>query len=226
MNPHQHIRAVSFDVGGTLIEPWPSVGHVYAEVAARHGIQAGAGDLDREFDAAWRAKSKFGYTQAEWFELIRRTFGARASALPVDFFHDLYDRFAEADAWKIHDDVLPALDRLAAAGVRLAVISNWDARLHQLLPALRLRSYFDVVIVSCDVGFTKPSPVLFELALRQLGLPPQALLHVGDSQAEDVAGARAAGATALWLDRNRASGDGRIQSLSELERVVETARTG
>ena len=31
-----HIQAVTFDVGGTLIRPWPSVGHVYAEVAARH----------------------------------------------------------------------------------------------------------------------------------------------------------------------------------------------
>src|SRR5580700_10426449 len=43
------IRAVTFDVGGTLIEPWPSVGRVYAEVAARHGLEVAAEDLDRQF---------------------------------------------------------------------------------------------------------------------------------------------------------------------------------
>ncbi len=40
MIDRKRIRAVTFDVGGTLIEPWPSVGHVYAEVAARHGVAA------------------------------------------------------------------------------------------------------------------------------------------------------------------------------------------
>ena len=35
----ENVKAVTFDVGGTLIEPWPSVGHAYAEVAQRHGVE-------------------------------------------------------------------------------------------------------------------------------------------------------------------------------------------
>ena len=220
MKPLGHIRAVSFDVGGTLVEPWPSVGHLYAEVAARHGVSAEPEELNRGFAAAWRAKGRFNYTQAEWFALVRQAFGARAAQLPEEFFPAVYRRFAEADAWRLHDDVLPALDHLAGRGIPLAAVSNWDERLHELLAALKLRPYFDAVIVSCDAGFTKPSPVPFELALRRLGVPASALLHVGDSASEDVAGAHAAGAEALLLERKAGAPiSGTIRSLRELERL-------
>ena len=64
------ILAVTFDVGGTLIEPWPSVGAIYAEVAAEHGLPGlSAGELTRRFGAAWRTRPDFGYTRAEWAAL-------------------------------------------------------------------------------------------------------------------------------------------------------------
>ena len=54
------MRAVCFDVGGTLIEPWPSVGHVYAEVAVQFGITDIAPDaLNMQFAAAWKARCGF-----------------------------------------------------------------------------------------------------------------------------------------------------------------------
>jgi FMN phosphatase YigB (HAD superfamily) len=57
------IRAVTFDVGGTLIEVWPSVGHVYAEVAAWHGVKGLSAELsDRRFAAAWRATRQFSHS--------------------------------------------------------------------------------------------------------------------------------------------------------------------
>src|SRR5206468_3601936 len=71
----QSIRAVTFDVGGTLIEPWPSVGHIYAEVAARHGMKGlSAVVLNRQFTAAWRARKIFNYARSEWAELVNETF--------------------------------------------------------------------------------------------------------------------------------------------------------
>ena len=56
MNAKHRIRAVTLDVGGTLIEPWPSVGHVYARVAERFGIVCSAEGVNRSFAAAWRAR--------------------------------------------------------------------------------------------------------------------------------------------------------------------------
>src|ERR1035438_1017740 len=68
---HPSIQAVTFDVGGTLIGVWPSVGHVYAEVAARHGINGlSAVSLNRRFAAAWRAATDFSHSRADWAALV------------------------------------------------------------------------------------------------------------------------------------------------------------
>ena len=66
------IRAVTFDAGGTLIEPWPSVGGVYAQVAAEFGLSCDAETLNRGFGQAWRGRSDFNYTRAEWFEVYAK----------------------------------------------------------------------------------------------------------------------------------------------------------
>ncbi len=221
MDPFDNIQAVAFDAGGTLIEPWPSVGHVYADVAARHGVHAPAPEtLNRQFAVAWRAKQNFDYSQPAWVELGRQTFGAQSVSLPDEFFPDVYQCFAEPSVWRVHEDVRPTLEGLSGHGLKLAVISNWDERLRPLLTALNLDSYFDHIIVSCDVGFTKPSPVIFEQAARKLGLSPANVLHVGDSASEDVGGARAAGLQAVLLDRRRVPQAGQtITSLRDLESV-------
>ncbi len=218
----QDIRAISFDVGGTLLEPWPSVGQVYAEVAARCGVPHPDADaLNRQFALAWMRKAHFDYSESAWFQLVRESFGASGSSLTPEFLTELYQRFGEPDVWKIYDDVLPTLDFLASEGIKLAAISNWDNRLRPLLQRLKLASYFEVIAVSGEIGFHKPSPVIFEQAVRQLGLPAQAVLHVGDSATEDVEGAQSAGLSALRVDRRGpipdADGDG-IRSLRELEK--------
>jgi putative hydrolase of the HAD superfamily len=220
------IKAVTFDVGGTLIDPWPSVGHVYAEVAARHGAKNISADvLSTRFKAAWRATRDFNYTRAGWQELVELTFEGLLERSPAAFFPELYDRFARRDAWRLFDDVLPTLDALATRGLYLGIISNWDDRLHGLLPQLQLAKYFSKIVVSCDAGFTKPSPVIFELAATRLGLPPDAILHVGDSLELDVLGARSAGMQALRICRSAAKRQpGDLASLTELpDRLVISA---
>jgi putative hydrolase of the HAD superfamily len=222
MTDFGEIRAVTLDVGGTMIEPRPSVGHVYAEVARRHGLkQADAAWLDRQFLEAWRAREDFDYSQSAWFELVRKTFGEHAPALPEAYFPAVYERFAEPEVWHVHEDVVPVLEQLAGRGIMLGVVSNWDERLQPLLKALKLHSYFDAVVVSCEVGFTKPSPVIFEQAMRKLGLPGKAILHVGDNAKEDVAGAQSAGLEALHLCRAGKVGDGQIATLRTLERLLK-----
>src|ERR1041385_8799653 len=70
------LKAVSFDVGGTLIDPWPSVGHVYAAVAAESGLPAyDPAVLTAQFVAAWRAKATFDSSRAAWASLVVSTFG-------------------------------------------------------------------------------------------------------------------------------------------------------
>jgi putative hydrolase of the HAD superfamily len=129
----------------------------------------------------------------------------------------LFERFAEAAAWRIYDDVRPTLAALAERGLRLGVISNWDDRLRPLLRSLGLAGCFETVIVSCDIGTSKPSPAPFQAAVEAFGLPAENILHVGDSAEMDVAGARAAGLQAVQIVRvGRASGKDQINSLEAL----------
>ena len=213
------IQAVTFDVGGTLIEPWPSVGHVYAEVAARHG--AGQLDVDllnRRFATAWKARPGFDHAVEDWSAIVDETFAGLIADIPSrTFFPDLYERFAQADAWRIYDDVLPTLTTLAKCGVRLGVISNWDDRLRPLLSSLGLANRFETIIVSVEIGASKPSPVPFESAVKAFDLPANVILHVGDSPDMDVTGARAAGLHAIQIVRdNRVLGADQFKSLREL----------
>jgi len=222
------IQAVTFDVGGTLIEPWPSVGHVYAEVAAQHRLKNLTAEfLEARFRTAWRARKNFNDTRAGWEELVDEVFRGLAAQPPsATFFPKLYERFAQPAAWRVFDDVLPALDALASRGIKLGVISNWDERLRELLRRLRLHDYFEAVIISCEVGFAKPSPVIFEQAALKLGLSPASVLHVGDSLELDVRGAESAGFQALQLRRQREEpGRGGLKNLGELmARIAWPAR--
>ena len=213
-----NIRAVTFDAGGTLISPRVSVGHVYAEVAARHGVNGFSPEqLSQRFGEVWKAKGEFDFSQEAWFALVRKTFGEKAGSLPEPFFQDVYQQFGQPDVWTVFADVLPAFDWLASRDIRLAVISNWDERLHRILIGLKLRKYLEIVLVSREVGFNKPSPVIYEEALRKLGLPPESVLHVGDSRAEDLDGARAAGLQGLELVRTACpTREDQIPSLTDL----------
>lgn len=194
---------MTFDVGGTLIEPWPSVGHVYAEVAARNGFKDIPPELLNErFRTAWREFQPFEHSRKAWERVVDLVFLDVCEPPSRTFFQGLYDRFSEAAAWRIFEDIAPTLETLASRGIKLGIISNWDERLRGLLRALELDRYFQVFAISCEVGFPKPSRVIFERAAAGLGLPSRAILHIGDSPEMDLAGGRLAGFRALRINRN------------------------
>jgi len=226
------VRAVTFDVGGTLIEPWPSVGGVYADVAGRLGTGSlDAGVLDARFRAAWRAAHQgdgFDYSRSAWMELVRATFsGLTGRAAAPDLFEALWQRFTEPDAWRVFPDVEPCLEALAARGLRVAVVSNWDERLRPLLGRLGLAERFEFVVASAEIGAHKPSRGFLVPGADGLGWPRPARMHVGDSGREDLDGARSAGWQALLVDRRAAPGPDRMAALTELpERVLMTGISG
>ncbi len=215
------IEAVTFDVGGTLINPWPSVGDVYVEVAAEFGVEASPEFINWNFKDAWKSAHNFDYTQESWFDVVRQSFGMYGAELPEEFFPAVYERFAQPDVWIVYGDVVRTLEDLAASEVKLGIISNWDDRLIPLLERLGLKKYFDTIIVSCNVGFTKPSPVIFEQAVRWLKVRPENLLHVGDSPKEDIEGAKAAGFHTRQIARGRrALGEEQIGTLLNVLKIL------
>ena len=194
------------------------MGHAYAEVAQRHGLKVEPDVVTRQFVKAWRARGNFAYTKDAWATIVDQSFAGLTTTLPSrTFFDELYDEFATSKPWFIYPDVIASLAALKKRKMRMAVISNWDDRLRVLLESLELAHEFEVIIVSAEVGFTKPSPEIFRSAAEALQLPPEDILHVGDSEKEDHQGALAAGFQSRWLCRDSAEPTGHsITSLEDL----------
>jgi HAD superfamily hydrolase (TIGR01509 family) len=92
------------------------------------------------------------------------------------------------------------LDALRGGGLRLAVVSNSNGTVAELLGVLGLASRVDAIVDSGVVGAEKPDPKIFACAAAAVGVRPEEAVHVGDLYSVDVAGARAAGCRAILLD--------------------------
>jgi putative hydrolase of the HAD superfamily len=119
----------------------------------------------------------------------------------------------EQEAWwhgaHLDPDAVPLLDALRDRGIRVGLCSNAPYRvqsLHGQLAFLGLESHLDAVTFSAEVGWRKPSPRIFQAAMRALGTEVACTVMVGDSEAADIAGAHAAGMRAV-LVRRGGSGD-------------------
>lgn len=203
------LRAVSFDAAGTLFHPVRPIGELYAMVAARHGIHADPGVLHTRFRAAFHTAPPLAFPsmpavelrakeKAWWHAVVREVFAdGKAEGCPSEifeaYFDDLFAFFATDAAWRVDPDAAPLLRRLRARGLRILVVSNFDARVRDVLAALGLLPLIDRVTISSEAGAAKPDPRIFATALAAAALAPEHVLHVGDTAREDLAAARAAG---------------------------------
>jgi putative hydrolase of the HAD superfamily len=133
----------------------------------------------------------------------------------------------EQEAWwlgaRLDPEAIPLLESLRGGGIRVGLCSNAPYRLrslHAQLAFLGLDSHLDSVTFSAEVGWRKPSPRIFEAAMRALGTGAARTVVVGDSEAADVAGAHAAGMRAVLLSRSgddgSSAGEAVIAALREL----------
>jgi putative hydrolase of the HAD superfamily len=138
----------------------------------------------------------------------------------------LYREFTDLANYRLFDDVRPVLDWLAARGVTLGVVSNFEEWLERLLDELEIASAFQVRVISGVEGLEKPDPRIFRLALARAGVRADESVYVGDSPTFDVEPARAVGMTPVLIDRrNRHPGctSIRIRHLSELAAAIGMA---
>lgn len=132
------------------------------------------------------------------------------------------------DAWALFDDVVPCLDWLHAAGLKVAAVTNASgAHQRTKLTELGIARFFDTIVIAGELGAAKPDPVIFQAACTQLDVPADEALHVGDRLDVDAVGARDAGLHGVWLDRCGAEaaaatepGVHVIESLSDLPELL------
>jgi len=119
----------------------------------------------------------------------------------------------------LYPDAEPTLSKLAGDGYSLGLISNAPADTGRVVEALGLSRYLDPVVISGVVGYTKPHPEIFRIALRRAGVSSGEAVHVGDVFEADVVGARNAGFEGILIDRDGSHSESdcpRMKSLSEI----------
>jgi HAD superfamily hydrolase (TIGR01509 family) len=233
--PRQPIRAVLFDLGGTLVDErdfagWvelaraiyldltpEELGHAYAEVE---------GEDDQPPPPTDGRSAHVGF----WQQVLSRASGQAVGEETAARFVDA--RHANADPpVALYSDVRRCLDHLRSERRRLGVISNSrsEASVRRMLDRVGILGYFERVVSSGTEGVAKPDPEIFRRALLRLDLPADQALYVGNLPRTDARAAHDAGLHAVWLHRD-GTGLGldppEITSLLEVPLVVRQLERG
>jgi len=234
-HPGHQIKAISFDGDMTL---WDfekvmrhSLGGALTELRARLP-EGKCADLtvDRMIEirdaVAEERKGERIALESIRLEAFRRTIemvGGNNPELAAEL-NSIYLRHRFANI-ELYPDVLPLLDSIAGRYV-LGLISNGNGYPERC----GLQGRFAFVILAQNVRVEKPDPAIFQQACREACCSPEQLMHIGDSLAADVEGARRAGAVSVWLNRDRKPNhtdirpDHEIHSLIELEDFLDRRR--
>jgi 2-haloalkanoic acid dehalogenase type II len=202
--------AVTFDVYGTLIDWEPSIVAFLEQWATRHGVAASGEELLMAFDRA-RADVQKERPAHLYPEVLRRCFErvSREFSVAVDF--KARAAFgATPHHWPAYPDSHAGLTALQAHA-KVGALSNIDDQ--SLASSCRKLDFrFDVVVTAERVGAYKPEGSHFHTAisdLATLGIPPERILHVGQSLRADITPANKLGLKCVWINR-----PGRLLGLS------------
>lgn len=201
-----------FDAGGTLVRPARPVGEIYAEVGRTHGQAWDGARLHNAFKRSWQHLKKTprasvpsnGDDREWWKKLVQLTLQDEtvSSGFSFDaYFEELYWLFELAEYWTVFPEVVSTLTDLKERGYRLAVLSNWDRRLHSILKNTGLSDFFEQIIISTETGAEKPSEAIFQRALEIMKCSSANAWMIGDDPVNDGSGPEKAGWRSIVIKR-------------------------
>ncbi len=216
MNSFNDIKAIFFDLDGTLRHSVPHGGDVFSDYAITAlGLRASEEDRLRAVrweHLYWASSADLredllahsGETENFWIEYSRRrliALGASpAWALTNAPKVSLHMGAEYRPQSIVPDDVRKTLAELKQAGYIMAVLSNRDKPFVDVLESHRILEFFDFSMAGGEVDSYKPDPGLFEHALKRSGLAPHEAMYVGDNYFADVIGSRRAGLMPVLYD--------------------------
>ncbi|MBI5288785.1 MAG: HAD family hydrolase [Chloroflexi bacterium] len=238
------IRAIYFDLWGTLIYDDPDIGEQRRllrvqnahEALARLGLNHDRADVEAGFIVAALELQKIHAGEVDISARGRTVLFLRH----VD--EDLPDRLDD-DGWRLLDDAVlsPALDyrpvimpaaqqtlaSIKKRGLPIGLISNAGATpgfiLREILEGFGLLRYLDITVFSDEVELAKPSQAIFENALDELGVTAAEAAFVGDEPVLDVFGSRRAGLWTVQIGDKPVDGarpHARIDALDQLDAAL------
>lgn len=189
------LDGVTVDAFGTLVELESPVPRLRQALAER-GVDRDEATVAAAFraEAAYYAEHNVEGGDEDSLRRLRRECAAiflRAAEADLDP-EEFTGPFVAALVFRPVDGAVAALERLRAAGLALACVSDWDVSVGEHLEQAGLRPFFAAVVSSAETGREKPDPAVFLEALARLGIAPERALHIGDVEADRL-GAEAAG---------------------------------
>ena len=224
--------AICFDATGTLIELAEPVGDVYHRIALEHGVDLPAWRLEDAFRRILGRAPPRGVEgdtinarrQNEvdwWFERIRQTFQATDSTARFDDFPTfaaaLFEVYRSPDAWRPRAGIPEALTALRARFCPIAVASNFDHRLLEILEGIDLLDFIEHIEIPSIYGSSKPDRTVFERVAAKLKRPIGELVYVGDDAPEVLEAIAALGLRVFDVRE--------IENLEALADLASTAAT-
>ena len=199
------LRAVLFDVDFTLARPGPELmPEGYVRCGARHGLSLEASRYEAARDAAFvdlKRHPELDHDEEIWVAFTERIVVGMGGTKPVsmDVALELTSRWEHHENFELYEDVLPVLEVLRGAGLKIGLVSNSarDMRDFARHHALEI----DAGISSFYHGKTKPHASIFTAVLDLLEVEPGDAAMVGDTFEDDIAGALAVGMRAVLVDR-------------------------
>ncbi len=213
------VRAVLFDLGNTLwhIPEPPPIEQVRRETVGRILALLRSWGLEPQDEHPLLGRDiRLAITEADKraydTDCVSPNFSAIVRRVAADKGLDLTPEQADElwHTWNLpgdffgrrpYGDAIETLSALRASGYRLGCVTNRvfsGPAFFAEVADLGLTPYFDTLVASCDIGYMKPHPRIFEHALEALAIAPQEAVMVGDSLRADVAGAQALDMTAVW----------------------------
>jgi FMN phosphatase YigB (HAD superfamily) len=229
------IRALIYDIGGTVLYPKPPIAELCAyaeEVSGLHIPHEAFGkalpylrhfmaERDQPLGSLWVSDDRLREAWAAYYAEAMCAIGVPATTEQMlAAGRVMSDWYAHPDRWAIFEDVPAVLAEGHRLGLVQGVVSDWGADLLDILHGLDLSPYFDFVVSSAIVGYAKPSPEIFQHALMRAGVAAHEALYVGDTYVLDVLGARAAGLHAALIDRDGVSPPLDCPMLTRLDEVL------
>ena len=199
------LRAVLFDIDFTLARPGPELRpEGYVSCGERHGLSLDAVRYEDARDAALvdlKRHPDLDHDEKIWVAFTERIVVGMGGTQPVshDVAVELTSRWQLHENFELYEDVMPVLEQLRQAGLKLGLVSNSarDVRDFARHHALAI----DAGISSFHHGKTKPHRSIFTAVLDLLEVEPREAAMVGDTFEEDIAGALAVGMRAVLVDR-------------------------
>ena len=156
-------------------------------------------------------------------EVLGSTLGRLAEDQALDLPEDESDALARSlPGWQLFPDVREALERVAAGGWRLAILSNTDRDLIEASKAA-IGIEFSETIVASEIGSYKPARKHWDEFFSRTGAPLDGHVHVAQSAFHDIATAQELKLRSIWINRRREPRSAEpTRELPDLTKLPET----